>query len=822
MFCFSELESQNTYIDSLKRELDHPIHDTTRTNLYLQIAEGYEGINIDSLFFYAEKAKSLCESYIPANIDDVVMDPFIRAFVKNKGLVLYLIGDNMKNRGEFTEAQEYFYESIEWLGFIDMQAEAAANYTPLGICQFALGNYERAIEYFEKSLDAFRKLDNQKNVAAAYVNIGVIYRHQGLYDMAIENYMESLRIFEELEELEGVGKAYLNIGVIHNYQENYDLAIDYYRNALEIFEELENDRDLLRLYNNIGIIYNKMGNDEEDVKAKIEYYDEALDYFKNSLSLSKKLDDKLAISAALSNIGSIYNDMDLYNEALKHLTEALEIDKEIGDRGGMASIYSSMSSAHLHLADSLKNKQDEQSISLMQEHIEKSFNYGHLSYDMAEEIGSLPTQRSAARVLTDVYKYIGNYGEAINFAEKYIKLNEVLYNEERARALTEMQTKYEAEKKELEIENLNKERELRIAELARSEEQRKKQRIVIYSFIAGFIIIAVFLFIIIRLFIQKKKANTLLANQKDQIEQQNFLLNEANEEIKSQKEELETHHELVVQQKDFIEKQKFRIDDSILYAKRIQTAALPTDDFIDSLLDEYFILFKPKDVVSGDFYWAGSEGDWTVVIAADCTGHGVPGALMSMLGISFINQIISKKGVTDAAMVLNELREAVIKALKQSPSFDSQVDGMDISLAVINKKTYKCHWAGAYNPLWIIRKNAVAKNKEDKSEIIEEIKGDRMPISLYHTMNKFKNHEIQLEKGDKLYLYSDGFVDQFGGMQKKKFSRKAFKKLIANTSSLPMKEQGVELERTLVKWMNTNDSDSYEQIDDIVVFGLMI
>ena len=300
------------------------------------------------------------------------------------------------------------------------------------------------------------------------------------------------------------------------------------------------------------------------------------------------------------------------------------------------------------------------------------------------------------------------------------------------------------------------------------------------------------------------------------------MLEEANEEIKSQKEEIELQHDLVVNQKDFIEKQKDRIDDSIRYAQRIQKAVLPTHEYVGSLFDDYFILFKPKDIVSGDFYWAGSKDDWAVVIAADCTGHGVPGAFMSMLGISFLNQIISKKSITDAGAVLNELREAVINALKQDHSMDSQVDGMDISLAVINKKTFKCHWAGAYNPLWIIRSNANSITDSDKSELVEEIKGDRMPIALHFKMREFTNHEIQLNKGDKLYLYSDGFVDQFGGLNNRKFSRKEFKKLVAETSTLPMKQQGLELEKTFRQWKNPNDKLDYEQIDDIVVLGLQV
>ncbi len=822
VFLFSSLNSQNNAIDSLKNKLNQSLEDTVRAKLYLHLAEKYEDVNRDSLFYFADKAVMLCDKNLPADIEKPVTDSVLYEFIKRKGMAYYLIGDNLKSAGKCDEAADYLYESIFLNGLIDNHSGVARNYTPLGICRFFMGDYHGAIEYFREALNVYQKIDDQQQVAAAFVNIGIIFRHQGLYDQAIENYMESLRVFEKLDFKDGIGRAYLNIGIIQNYQGNSELAIDYYMNALEIFKELGNRREVLRLYNNIGLVYDKLANEEKDIEIKKEYYDKALEQLTSSLTLAREIDDKLAVSAALANIGSIYVTLGYYKKALGYFTDALRIDKEIGDMGGKASIYNNLSSLHKNLAVSYRDEHDAESVRIMQEHLDKAIYYGHLSFDIAKEIGSLPTQRSAANVLKDIYKDIGRSNEALKFAEIYIDVNEKLYNEERTRALTEMQSKYEAEKKELEIENLNQEKALRIAELDKSEEQRKKQLAVIYSFIVGFIIVVVFSLIIFRLFIQKKKANILLAQQKTQIEQKNALLEEANEEISSQKEELEIQHDLVVNQKDFIEKQKNRIDDSIRYAKRIQSAIMPTDDYIESLFDDYFILFEPKDVVSGDFYWAKLSGDWVIVIAADCTGHGVPGAFMSMLGISFLNQITSGKKVTNAAALLNELREAVINALKQTHSIDSQVDGMDVSLAVINRKTYKCHWAGAYNPLWIIRNNSNKNTVVDKFEIVEEIKGDRMPIALHYRMNKFANHEIQLHKGDKLYLYSDGFVDQFGGLKNKKFSRKEFKKLIAETSLLPMKEQKAELEKTIRNWINPSDNLSYEQIDDMVVLGLQI
>ncbi|MCF6184899.1 MAG: SpoIIE family protein phosphatase, partial [Bacteroidales bacterium] len=205
--------------------------------------------------------------------------------------------------------------------------------------------------------------------------------------------------------------------------------------------------------------------------------------------------------------------------------------------------------------------------------------------------------------------------------------------------------------------------------------------------------------------------------------------------------------------KDKIEKQQKNIMDSIHYAGRIQEAVLPPDEFLNRILGEHFVLFRPRDIVSGDFYWATQRGDKTVIVAADCTGHGVPGAFMSMLGISFLNEIVNKEEILQANIILNRLRENVKKSLRQTGKENEAKDGMDIALCIIDKKEMKIQYAGAYNPLLIIR-----------NEEISRIKADRMPIGIYlREKESFTNNIIDIHKGDLLYIFSDGYVDQFGG-----------------------------------------------------------
>ncbi len=280
------------------------------------------------------------------------------------------------------------------------------------------------------------------------------------------------------------------------------------------------------------------------------------------------------------------------------------------------------------------------------------------------------------------------------------------------------------------------------------------------------------------------------------------------EEIESQRDEIERQRDHVTEQKNQIEKQNQHITDSIQYASRIQTAVLPPRENFEKQLGEYFIFFKPRDIVSGDFYYLNKSNNKIIVAAADCTGHGVPGAFMSLLGIAFLNQITSQLPVDfDAAIVLNMLRDEVKKALRQTGKKDESKDGMDISLCVIDQKERKLDFAGAYNPLLI------ARNKE---EVI--YKGDRMPIGIHlKDQANFTNHEVKLHKNDMLFLYSDGFQDQFGGENKTKFLSKRFRKVLIEGSDLSAKAQETRLEEIFRDWKN-----SQVQIDDVIVLGIRV
>lgn len=336
------------------------------------------------------------------------------------------------------------------------------------------------------------------------------------------------------------------------------------------------------------------------------------------------------------------------------------------------------------------------------------------------------------------------------------------------------------------------------------------------------------------------------------------LLIERNKDLKEQHEEITTIVEMLERDKKIIQQQKNSLEesleeqrvlteqvvtysneideknkeitDSIRYAQRIQRAILPTDKRIKELLNEHFVLNLPRDIVSGDFYWLQKHENTLAIAVADCTGHGVPGAFMSMLGVAFLNNIMSKKWPCDANEVLDDLRNEVKVTLGHGNSSNASTDGMDIAFCIINLDTNVVQFAGAHNPLFVIRdkalvkvEDAIDKTEGEKNVIISEangyylskIKADNQPIGIYPVEHPFVCNKFKLLKGDKLYMFSDGYTDQIGGPKNKRFMSKNFKKLLLDIHHLPMDHQKEILLQKLSEWRQNHD-----QMDDILVLGL--
>ena len=296
----------------------------------------------------------------------------------------------------------------------------------------------------------------------------------------------------------------------------------------------------------------------------------------------------------------------------------------------------------------------------------------------------------------------------------------------------------------------------------------------------------------------------MLEQKKHEIEQQSLELSETSTELKWQTEN-------ALRLYDEVEQQRKEMTDSILYAKRIQTILLPEKSFFNEILNDYFVLFQPRDIVSGDFYWINAKKEKTLVAVADCTGHGVPGAFMSIMGINFLNTIAQDDNL-HADTILNQMREQVINALKQTGKVLENKDGMDMAMCIIDWENARIEYAGANIPLILIR-----STPELPHELIE-IRADRMPIGIYEmTIKPFTRHTIPVIPGDAIYMFSDGYCDQFGGTELKKFKKKNLTKLLSEIHTMSMTEQRKKLKRNLDIWRG-----DLPQVDDILMLGIKI
>jgi phosphoserine phosphatase RsbU/P len=277
------------------------------------------------------------------------------------------------------------------------------------------------------------------------------------------------------------------------------------------------------------------------------------------------------------------------------------------------------------------------------------------------------------------------------------------------------------------------------------------------------------------------------------------------EDLKEANQNLE---QKVIERTQKIESQNKEITCSIQYASKIQNALLPPDDELGKAFQSYFILSKPKDIVSGDYYWLASKDDKSIIAVADCTGHGVPGAFMSLLGVSFLNEIINKTVIVRANEILNQLRGQLIKSLRLTGKNDETRDGMEIALCVIDFRKKKIQFSGAFRPLYLFR------NGE-----LHEVSGDNMPIGLYEEEeeNSFNSKEILFERNDTIYLFTDGYADQLGGDKRKTFKSQNFKRLLYEINQDPLEKQKERLEKNLEKWRGDID-----QVDDILIVGIKL
>lgn len=659
-------------------------------------------------------------------------------------------------------AISFLEKGIELAQNINYNKGLTKNFITLGEIYARKNVFNKSISLYEKALVISKESKNDNETAEIQNAIGRVYEKKGDYEKAITNYIQALKTREKLKDKKGIASSLNSMGVIYLAMDDTVNARQSLERAYSLIVEVNNKNGIAIVLNNLGLLYDKM--------SKI---DTALNYFVEALKIHEELNNQGAIAQTYSNIGNMYYKKEEYSKALEYYRKSIVIQEMIENIQGVII-------AHINIGVLYQK----------QEKIGEAIAEINDALKLAKEIYFLDGIKSCYDVLRDLYVTTGNWKEAYNATYNYSCYRDTLINENNSKVLLQLREEYEADKREKEIA-------LQKAENEQNQAIIEQQTTQIYAFTIGIILLLVLAVVILNGYRQKRKANKLLETQNIEISKQKALIEEKNNDIMA----------------------------SITYAQRIQQAILPPAKLVRQSMPNSFILFKPKDIVSGDFYWVDFKQPYSFFSVVDCTGHGVPGAFMSIVGHNGLNQAVNEYKLVHPGEILDKLNDLVENTLHKSE--DSNVkDGMDIALCTLDLSKNVMEFAGANNPMYLVRpkgRNFELNGETQKVSIetdawcLYEIKANKQPIGAYVNRVPFTNHTIELQNNDSVYIFSDGYPDQFGGRDGKKFKYKPFKELLLKIQNESMQEQSRILDEFMTEWRG-----EHEQIDDICVIGLRV
>jgi tetratricopeptide (TPR) repeat protein len=698
--------------------------------------------------------------------------------------------------GDFEAEMLYGKKALELAQQLKWKKGIADSYKNIGGAYEDLGDYNSAHEHYLYALKIYQELKNQNGISAIYNNIGEVCRYLGNYPEALKNYFAALAIKEEIEDKAGLSIVYNNMGIVYERQGNHDEALKNHMKSLEIEIELGDQLLIASSYNNIGLVYEQLAN-----------YDAALDYHFKALHIRESNANKFGMAHSYNNIGIIYYEQGNYEESIKYCMAALQISEEIGDRTGIVSAYNNLGRIYIATGKA-----------------KSAIPWLAKALVIAKELGHKELMKSSYSGLFMADSTTGNYQSALYNYQQFITVRDSLINEENTKLSVQLEMQFAFDKKDA---LAKAEQDKKDALAAEKIQKQELQRNVLLS---GLMIMLLLLGIIYRSYRNKRKANHIISKQKEEVEAQRIIAEK---------------------QKQLVQEKNNEIVDSITYAKNLQDAILPPISLLEELLPEVFVLYQPKDIIAGDFYWLetldasrgensatnlmqnlGSYDSNSVVeqkergsgfnrpnnmektillAAADCTGHGVPGAMVSVVCSNALHRSHVEFGLTSPGKILDKARELVIQTFAKAQG--SVQDGMDISLVAISQRaedkslcSHSISWSGANNPLWIIRKGTMQ---------VEEIKADKQPVGKYDNPMPFTTHTVEFLSGDIFYLFTDGFQDQFGGDKGKKFKASKLRELLVSIHHETMQKQQQLLQEAFENWKG-----SLEQVDDVCIIGV--
>lgn len=667
--------------------------------------------------------------------------------------VLHHLAVTFQNKNRTVEAAKYYIQVAEFCDSIKNYDRASEFYNNLGYTYMADGNFFMAQKYLFKSLQVINifpkdSIENNKNrltnISSTYANIGRVFTQQRSYTQALDYIQKSIDVSQ---------KAELHFLAARLSARKADLYFKLGKtdSAKVILKKTLNNAGKLKDEKEKKLVMAVVNNVKANILSEQGKHNEAIALAETNLKQAREAEDNNTINTCIESLAKIYYNAGLYKQSVDISREQFKLIEKLNywEEIFKAKCYLGIGKAFIKT-----NQLDSALVNL------------NKAKHQAERVNAKYEMSNVYQTLSEVYKKKGNLPEAINYLDKFVQYKDSFLGEQVSQQVSAISSQFESSIKMVE-EKAKKEKE-ELENLQR-EERHRNQRMILST-----VIIAVSLLVVIMgfAFARKRRDNRILQSQKKEIEDQKIIVEVKNKEIL----------------------------DSINYAKRIQKALYSSKNSLNSHLKENFVLFKPKDIVSGDFYWTTQAGDYFYLAVCDSTGHGVPGAFMSLLNSSYLSEAINEKRILQPNEVFDYVRSRLIESI----SSDGNKDGMDGVLVRFDKKNKEITYAAAQNPIVLVRDNELV-----------ELKADKMPVGVGEVMKEFSLNTVKYKEGDMLYIFTDGYADQFGGPKGKKFKYstlyKMFTELYGQSSQVILKT----MEETFDNWKG-----NLEQIDDVCVVGI--
>ncbi|HEU4717516.1 MAG TPA: tetratricopeptide repeat protein [Bacteroidia bacterium] len=618
-------------------------------------------------------------------------------------------------------------------------------YYQMGTACFSYGLSMEAVDHFTDAVAVLEKKDSAGYWVAKSMNgMGNAQRRLGRLKEATDSYLEAKRIFEKIGDRKGVAGTYNNLGIILMAEGQQENALDYFKIARQMNIEINNQSWLAKNLSNMGTAF-----------FNLQEYDSAEVYFRQAFGIYLAVGDMNGWATDLINLGNVYTLKKEYAKAKEQFDLALDYDRRNGREADMAFALLNMGGLYTETGD-----------------YRTAEKYLDSSMVISTKYNDLQTLIEVYKGYTVMYEKSGDFKNAYKYYSLYATKKDSISSSDMKNQMDQMEESLREEKLREQNASLEQSKMLQDVQLNRSH-------IISYTAFGGIALVLLLAFALFKRYQLKKKANDLLK--------------ERNREIQSQK--------------TIIEEKNRDISDSINYAKKIQDTVLPDISAFHSALGESFVYYRPRNVVSGDFYWFHKAGNKTFVAVADCTGHGVPGAFMSMIGIDKMNQAVLEPGTLDPSVILTTVNRQLKTVLKQDDLSGGMRDGMDVALISIDRGKMTLEFSGANRPVWITREGSLIELDPLKVSV-----GGHTPAS-----QEFPLQEFALQKNDCIYLFSDGYADQFGGPKEKKMMTRNFRQVLLSFSNEPMETQKKILSEKFDAWKG-----SLEQVDDVCVAGIRV